>query len=362
MTNQAMPIQTVNLEQVSRAIIVCFMADLPVACWGGVGIGKSSIFRQVTNQLNWGFYDYRLSDKEESDIGGVPVPCYLDADGNVDTVKSPNAIRYLMTRMLPYDTDEQCVVLLDEFDRAHMGVQNVSLQLLLDRCVNGHKLSPKARIVLAGNATTDVGTTPLSRAAANRIVHLYVEAESDMALRSYQAWARKNGVSPGMIKFAEERHEIWCNGRTSEPPQELGFPSPRSFDMADKIYQICMLPDLGFPTGDILLSLIQGCVGKDAARDFLAFMKVHNECPPIAEVIANPTTAKLPSTQDVLVYWLQYLMDFVSKHADDAEAIAEYVCRAPREHVKNFFIQSASKNVAITATKAYQTWAAKGSR
>ena len=214
-----------NLEQIARAIVLCFTADLPVAVWGPVGLGKSSIFKQVSAGLKWKLYDVRLSDKEPSDLGGIPFP-------------KGDKVSYLATDLLPFGTDERCVVLFDEFDRAGLAVQNVSLQLLLDRGVNGHKLSKNARIAIAGNGVTDVGTTPLSAAAATRMVHLYVEGSSEGALDSYLAWAEGNGISSTMQSFARFRKDVWSANGSAEEAEQLALPTKRTFDMADRLLQV----------------------------------------------------------------------------------------------------------------------------
>ena len=46
----------VNLEQAERAIVLCLAADVPVALWGPVGVGKSSVGRQIATKLGFALY------------------------------------------------------------------------------------------------------------------------------------------------------------------------------------------------------------------------------------------------------------------------------------------------------------------
>src|SRR5260221_2894464 len=113
--------QFISLEQAERAIVTCFVADIPPAIWGSVGIGKSSVIKQIASKLGYRLIDFRLSDKEPSDLGGIPYP----QDGK---------LVYLMQARIPFTKfigEEKIVFLMDEFDRARLDVQTAALQILL---------------------------------------------------------------------------------------------------------------------------------------------------------------------------------------------------------------------------------------
>ena len=46
----------------------------PMMLWGPPGIGKSTIIRELTEELGIGFIDVRLAQREPVDIRGLPVP------------------------------------------------------------------------------------------------------------------------------------------------------------------------------------------------------------------------------------------------------------------------------------------------
>lgn len=333
----------VNLEQIARAIVLAFAADIPVALWGPVGIGKSSIIAQVRDGLGWRLYDVRLSDKEPSDLGGIPMP-------------DNGALRYLMPSLLPFDSDEKAVVLFDEYDRSETAVQNVTLQIVLDRSVNGHKLSPNARIVIAGNGSADAGTTPLSKAAASRMVHLYVEAESQEALASYQQWAEAHGISAATRSFAKYRNEVWTNGRaTAGELEELAVACPRTFDMADRIIRAAEQVD--FETRDILPALVAGCVGTAAAVELLAWHKLCKDAPTAEQIVTDPQHCKLPTDLGVYYALTMTLSELAKKAKPQAvEAFASYGLRWPEEQASYLMKRLADANPRVVTGQAFVQW------
>lgn len=350
----------ITLEQAARAVVLCFTGNVPVALWGRVGIGKSSILQDVARDLGWRLYDFRLSDKEPSDLGGIPYP----QDGR---------LRYLMNDNLPFDSDEKAVVLLDEFDRCDLAVQNVALQIVLDRSVNAHKLSPNARIAVAGNGVTDMGTTPLTKAAATRMVHLYIESESEGALESYLNWnwAAKNGISGATRSFARYRKEVWTNGvdeeegkpsakgakkKEADGMEELGSPCPRTFDMADRLIQTAK--QMKFDTADIVRPVVEGCVGSAAATELLSWHRLCDEAPTIEEIIKVPKTCKLPADLGVFFALTVTMSDYVKdqKRAKHAEAFAAYGLRWPEEQASYLFKRLADNVPNVVTTAPFQTW------
>ena len=49
----------------------------PLMLWGPPGIGKSTIIRELTEELDIGFIDVRLAQREPVDIRGLPVPSFM---------------------------------------------------------------------------------------------------------------------------------------------------------------------------------------------------------------------------------------------------------------------------------------------
>lgn len=82
--------------------------SVPLFCWGGPGIGKSSVVRQAAEEEGVECIDIRLVLMDPSDMRGIPVP----EDGKA---------RWLPPSFLPHDPDWKGVVFLDELNCCDKG-------------------------------------------------------------------------------------------------------------------------------------------------------------------------------------------------------------------------------------------------
>jgi Domain of unknown function (DUF5679) len=353
-----------NIEQASRATLVAFKANIPIAWWGAPGIGKSSAIQQLQERLisedifdgdqECEIFDLRLSDKEPSDIGGIPFPQEIvEMEDGKKRVRK--VLQFLVMELLPFDSQKKAIVLLDEFDRADMSVQNAALQLVLDRKVNGHKLSPNARIVLAGNNATDIGTSPLSAAAANRMCHLYIDINNEEGLKSWMTWADRSEVSPLLQGFAGYQTATFAGGKKdSNKIEELAYPTPRSFVYADKLVLSAM--DMPFDCEDIVPALIAGCVGRAAAAQFLGFREIYQKLPTPEQIIAEPETVALPKNPSIFFAHKKQLVLMAREDPTVAEAVAKYALRWPKEAAADLFRMLIEACPKVEKTVAYKKW------
>lgn len=317
------------------------MADVPVAIWGKPGLGKTKMVTDFAAELGWELFRFGLAEKDASDLGGLPFP---------DDEK--RKVIYLEPPLLPFGSDKNAIVFFDEADRAPLEVQNASLQLWQDREVNGHRFGPNVRVVVAGNATTDVGTTPLTEAAANRACHIYIKPD----MEAWQTWAGDNAVSVELRGFARFREEVW-HGKNSKPDAkmpEMAVPSPRSWVMADRIRKAAA--EVDFETEDILPALLAGCVGEGPAIEWLAYCRLYAETPPIDQIIADPKNVPVPAKPDMVYALGLALVDHAAKHPETADAFAQYGLRWPKEPAQNFFRRLLAKQPKVITSAAYQEW------
>lgn len=384
-----------DLGQIGRAILLAFFCDIPIAIWGGPGIGKTSKVRQITLKLRvpalatpllcgqvegdpYKLYELRLSDKEKSDLGGIPFPIMpkdIKGESAADTLERVKPyVEYLMaTSILPADTDEYCVLFIDEVDRTDdPGVKNAIQQWILDRSCNGHFLSPNCRIVLAGNGTSDIDTSQLSKAANGRMVHVYAENESEGALTSWQEWAATEidhpeygtitNASDLLRTFARSNREVWINGQGDEKTQLVvnAEPTNRTWLYADAF--IRATDHVGFKTFDILKPLVAGCVGLGAATTLLAFRKVFDNTPTIEAILADPEKVEVPERPDILYMLTFSLTEAATRDRQSAEAVATYGLRWAEEPAAFLFRRLLEKQPSVATTAPYLKWSGKRMR
>lgn len=368
-------------EQVKRAILVAITANIPIALWGGVGVGKSQIVAQLAKQLGYKLYDVRLSDKEPSDLGGLPVPVLefweVDATGKRtgrcervgfipktgNTVETKGRVEYMMAGILPFEIDEKVLLFFDEVDRTDIGVLNALLQIVLDRRINGHRLGDNVRIVMAGNSTTDDGTTTLTLAAKTRTIHIYTKSD----LESWMEWAEESedgktqNTSALIRAFAKADPEIWKNGAEEYEKKlsDLAIPTNRTWVMADKIIAVAekIEAESAVKTKDILSALVQGCVGHVAMTKLMAYKKdIFDKVATIEEIVADPEHVAVPTDPSTLNSVRGMIAHHIMVNEKDAPAIATWVARWDGEPKAAAFRKLLAKQPHIALAPAFQKW------
>lgn len=225
--------------------------QLSTMIWGPPGIGKSSIVAQVSEQQEIACIDVRLSQLAPTDLRGLPV-----AEDGISKWYPPE--------FLP--RDGQGILFLDELNMAPPAMQGVAQQLILDRRVGSYVVPPGWFVWAAGNRKEDRAAvfempTPL----ANRFLHLQVEPDFE----SFKSYALENGIHEQILAFLSFRSTL-----LHKPDlQEVAWCSPRSWMMASQLHKIKLD--------------IAPAVGKGAAAEFAAFLKLYANLPNIAQILAG---------------------------------------------------------------------------
>jgi len=341
------------LTVIKKAVAACMAANIPCVIWGGTGIGKSSLIKQLADELAHKLRDVRLSDKEPSDLGGIPFP---------EGKEGKRRVTWLPNGLLPFkgmgDDTEECILFLDEIDRCDKPTQNVALQILLDRSVNGSSLVDNCRIVAAGNGMADTGTTPLTEAAATRMIHFYVDTTSDKALDSWVRWAGRSKVDPALQGYALFRQQTFMGKETKFV--ELQRANPRTFDWAMQLVNICDTLEYG---PEIIEPLVFGAVGCVPGREFLGYRRLFQQCPPPAVILADPLTAPIPDDLGLCFALGQQLTALASANMtveDPAmtKQFCKYFNRFPDAQKAHWFRTASEYLPTLVGLPEYKTWEA----
>lgn len=258
-----------NLE---KALDLCFKTKRAAMIWGSPGVGKSAIVAAMATKRNWQLLDFRLVMRDAVDMRGVP---FVAKDGRT---------QWAVPAEFPKEGTKG-IWLLDEVNAAHPQVQVVAYQLTHDRAVGEYKVPDGWVIVMAGNKEDDGAVThKMSTALSSRVVHLDLDVDND----DWLEWARGAGVADEIRAFIKFRPHLL---HQFEPKKkERSFPCPRTWEIASDIVKLKPAPEVEH-------ELFEGTVGKGAAVELSAFIRSWRAMPDLDNIIANPTTAYVPSDQ-----------------------------------------------------------------
>lgn len=223
--------------------------DISAMIWGAPGIGKSSIVSQISKSQGINFVDVRLSQLAPTDLRGLPVP----KDGI--TYWAP-------PEFLP--REGRGILFMDEINMAPPAMQGVAQQLILDRRVGNYTVPDGWYIWAAGNRKVDRASVfDMPAPLANRFIHLEVEPCID----NFRLYAFQQTFSEVLIGFLAFRQDLLHKML----PNEASWPSPRSWEMANKLYSAGLN--------------IEPAVGVSAAAEFYAYIELIDNIPDIASIV-----------------------------------------------------------------------------
>ena len=263
-----------------------------VFIWGAPGVGKSSIVKQVCDEEGIGFVKFDLLISDPVDLRGVP---RVDETGR--TKWNP-----------PYSLPDEKrdgsrgIFFLDDFVASDIVVQKAGFQLLLEKRLGDYVLPPGWMIVGAGNRIQDrAGVSRMLTPIANRLVHL----NFDIDLDDWKQWAFQNGIDSRIISFLNFRPSLLLD---FDPKKDtLAFPSPRSWEFVSRVLKI---------TDDI--ELIEGCIGKGAASEFLGFVRCYKDLPDVDRILENPSYPKtLPKEVSTIYAMIGSIVEKLKKEKDN---------------------------------------------
>lgn len=312
---------------IAKALAALIAAQQPAFVWGGPGIGKSSVVKQLALALSLRLQDVRAVLLDPVDLRGLP---FLGKDGRS---------KWATPDFLPHDGEG--ILFLDELNAAPALVQASCYQLVLDRKLGEYTLPDGWVIVAAGNRDSDRAvTTRMPTALRNRFVHLPFETD----LHEWSEWAIQAGIRPEVIAFLRFRPHLL----SQFDRDENAFPSPRSWEFVSRILA---------KSADTSLEheLFAGSVGNGAATEFSGFLRTFRELPNIDAILLNPHREPVPTSPAA-----QYAVATALAHcASDANfgQICTYLDRMPTEFSVLCVRDASLREPAVKHTPAYTKWA-----
>ena len=280
--------------------LITHKIDLSAMIWGAPGIGKSSIVRQVAEEQGLCFVDVRLSQLAPTDLRGLPVP----KDGI--TCWAP-------PEFLP--RAGKGILFLDEVNMAPPAMQGVAQQLILDRRVGNYTVPGGWFVWAAGNRKIDRASVfDMPAPLANRFIHLELEP----CVENFRLYAFRHGFNDHIVAFVAFRHDLLHKVM----PNETSWPSPRSWEMANKLHQANLN--------------IEPAVGVSSAAEFYAFLDVVSSIPDINGIVFGSKQPPFPEEVSLRYATVMSLVGKIASADHALNALRWLIAAASPEWVQLF--------------------------
>lgn len=297
----------------------------------GPGVGKTSIVKEIAEELSIGCEILSLAQYDAGELGGWPVPA---KDGET------------MVRMRPdwMPTKGEGILFIDELPQAPVSNQNIAAQISNERRIGPHHLPEGWVIVGAGNRMSDrAGTNNMPTHLKERLMFLEIEADLEDTIAYYYRKKLDERIS-AFLRFRPE----WLHKFDRDAN---ACPSPRSWERVASM--------LGWGLDPVnLLEAMAGQVGRAATADFTGFLKMYDTVPDIDQLIANPMGADISDQPDVMYAICAAISSRMTPK--NASNVTKYLDRLPQQEFAAFVIKDAmNRHPELKQSKDVRDWIMK---
>lgn len=307
---------------------------------GPPGTGKTDTPRQVAEELGADYIALHPVLMDESELIGLGFP-------SADKKSAEHLPFGYLQQMI--DASKLTVVSFEDMITARQSVQAACMQLILDRRVQGKKISPFVRFVLTTNRASDKsgGYGGLLEALKLRMAQLI---ELDVTVADWLEWAESDaGNMPAVLTSfirwtgAESLFNFKASGNMEMSP------CPRT------VANVGYLLDMGLPTDEtVQYEIFKSACGAAFAAKFSGFLKIYRALPDIQLVLTNPDSVPIPGSADIKFAMCGYYQEKATVHT--FANIYKYMKRLGQEFLA-FFMQSViRRKPELSNLPEYQQW------
>jgi len=310
---------TIKPAQAASILKTNFEGNLPALLMGAPGIGKSDVVAQAAAAIGAELMISHPAVADPTDFRGLPWP---DAtNGQAHFLPFGDFARALRA-------DKPLVWFLDDLGQAPASVQAATMQLILARRVNGHRLPEQVIFVAATNRRTDrSGVNGLFNSLVSRFSPV-IEMVPD--LDDWVAWAYKNGMPDSLIAFLRFRPDLLLQYDPKQASADMApFACPRTWMRVGKMLKLPYAPDVRFPA-------LAGTVGEGPAGELMAFLSVRENMPDLDQIISDPHKAEIPKANEIAVLYAVSVGLASRAHASNFASIGIYLERMHRAGFSEF--------------------------
>lgn len=245
-----------KIDDIKQFLTNCAKANVtvPTLLVGSMGVGKSQIVKQVSEDLGIGLVDLRLAQQEAGDLIGLP----YQVNGKTEWAKPS---------WFP-EEGTKGILFLDELNRAPTDVRQAVFQLVLDRRIHTHKL-PDGWFVHAAinpdNGNYQVET--LDPAMLRRFCVLEVTPDVDVWL----SWAKGAGkIDNNLSEFVNTNRGLLY--QKDDIVLDVK-PTPDSYRMLDSLMKGKVI------AVENQMEVFRGLIGKEASIALIKWLDTNYEKP-----------------------------------------------------------------------------------
>ena len=301
---------------------------------GGIGVGKTTIVKQLADDLDLHYVERHLPTMPVEDFG-VPM-----IDREALYYKIPDWYPAKGSRL---DDGRGGILCFDDRNQAGNDLQKVLANIVQARNLHGIPMADGWTVISTGNRQSD-------RAGANRILsHLRnreTVIEYDVHLDDWTTWAIEHNISPMVIAFIRYRPNLLWDF----DPQRDCNPTPRAWAEG-------VSPVLGVVPSQSEYECFKGAVGEGAAAEFVGFVRIFRKLPNPDAILLNPTAGEVP-TDPATLYALSGALAERATNAN-FDRVCAYVERMPPEFSVLTVSYATRKKPELATTAAFTNWAVK---
>lgn len=328
------------LKKVLRTAIDNFHPMLVVS---PPGCGKTDIIKQVVAAMGLKLMIVHLVVRERVDFGGMPWVRIDDATGEMKADFVPFGQFLEMIR-----ADEKIVVFFDDFGQASEDVQKAIMQILLERSLNGHKISDNVTFLAATNDRGHkAGVAGILEPVKSRFISIvYLNPD----VYEWIEWSIDAGLPhelPGFMAYQPDYLTAF------EATKDLvNSPCPRTIANIGKI-MMANYPEEAWN------ELFEGAAGKAFASGYTGWLRNFHSLPSSPHaVLDNPDSVDLDKiTEPSALYALCSSIAHLCNDHKKPENVFRFAQRIPREYGKFTVLAATTKNPELKECSEYVQWA-----
>lgn len=274
-------------DDLKRALVQAHIPHrLPLLVSGKPGVGKTSIIEQSCDEIGCDYMIAHPTVDDPVDYKGMPYT-YEETktiNGKRQKVKKAAFLPFgNLQTLIEVNGKGPFVHFADDLGQASKSVQAAYMQLVLNRAINGNKISDNVVFLAATNRKEDkAGVTGLIEPLKNRFVSI---VELQTRLQDWINWAIGAQLETNIIAYVRYRPDVLMQWKPTADLTQT--PTPRGIEACSRIIQANLPRDLWFPW-------FQGAIGKAHAIELYGFLEICEKLPDPDKVLMNPEKAPIP--------------------------------------------------------------------